>query len=404
MSTRQTNLLRYLLAAIPARVVTGGAAVATILLARSAEMDGKTAGLLVACLTAPHVLGPLYGRWLDSATDPRRIIAGACCLFAISFQVAVSGFEANSLIPTIVALLICGTCSAFMMGGLSTQVVKLVGDDLGEKRKAQSWDTFTYGLGLTLGPFVTALFTELYAIPISVRIVMSVALFAGVLTLFIPIKRSHDKSVAIQAQSIASVIAMLRQSGPLKRTLLMTSGASFSLAALPVLAVYLSESWMQGAENGAYLVTAYGVGCLCGALILMLRPLRSEALLLLRNVGAILLVALMLTALCVSFTAGLIAYWWCGVVNAIFFAVTLAARSDYAPKQGAAQIYMWVAAAKISFASLGAFTAGLLVDIALKLPLITSMGTLALSLLLCFALPRQNSSVCKPKGVHSSEN
>jgi MFS family permease len=112
----------------------------------------------------------------------------------------------------------------------------------------------------------------------------------------------------------------------------------------------------------------------------------------------------MLTALCVSFTAGLIAYWWCGVVNAIFFAVTLAARSDYAPKQGAAQIYMWVAAAKISFASLGAFTAGLLVDIALKLPLITSMGTLALSLLLCFVLPRQNSSVCKPEGIHSSEN
>lgn len=387
MKSFRHGILQYLLAAIPARVATGGAAVATVLLARSSGTDGKTAGLMAACLTAPHVLGPLYGRWLDSAGDPRRIIAAACFLFVIGFQVAVTGFENNNLLAVIIALLVCGTCTSFMMGGLSTQVVKLVGDNLSQKRKAQSWDTFTYGLGLTLGPMLIALFTEHYAVSVSVRVVMSLALLAGVFTLFIPIELRRDKGNAIQAQKIASVITILWHSGPLKRTLLMTSGAAFSLAALPVLAVYLSESWLHGAKSGAYLVTGYGVGCLCGAIILMLRPLRSEALILLRNVGGALLIALVLVALSGSFTMGMLTYWLCGVVNSIFFAVTLAARSDYAPAQGAAQIYMWVAAAKISFASLGAFAAGLLVDIALKMPLFVSVCALLLSLLLCFALP-----------------
>ena len=52
MTSSQINILLYLLAAIPARIVTGGAAVATILLARSSGMDGKIAGLMAACLTS----------------------------------------------------------------------------------------------------------------------------------------------------------------------------------------------------------------------------------------------------------------------------------------------------------------------------------------------------------------
>lgn len=386
-SNAPTGLIHYLLAAIPARIVTGGAAVATILLARSSNMDGTTAGLMAACLTAPHVLGPLYGRWLDNTSDPRFIIAGACFLFAVSFQLAIVGFEAQTLLPTMLALLVCGMCSSFMMGGLSTQVVKLVGSELTEKRKAQSWDTFTYGLGLTLGPMLTALLTDVYSVPLSVRILMSSAVVAGLLTFFIPLKMHKKADDAQHPASLSQVVDILRQSGALKRTLLMTSSAAFSIAALPVLSVYLSESWMRSQQSGAYLVTLYGVGCLCGSVFLMMRPMRQDALVLLRNVGALLIVVLSLVIVSPSYSAGLFAYWLCGVVNAVFFAVTLAARSDYAPPQGAAQIYMWVAAAKISFASLGAFAAGLLVDVAVKLPLFTSCCVLLMSLLLCFALP-----------------
>ncbi len=97
-----------------------------------------------------------------------------------------------------------------------------------------------------------------------------------------------------------------------------------------------------------------------------------------------LLLSLILLSVSQSFSAGLAAYLLCGIVNSIFFAVTLAARSEYAPQQGAAQIYMWVAAAKISAASLGAFIAGFLVDFSISLALVVSSAVLAITLIMRF--------------------
>ncbi len=382
---RLSGLARYMFASIPARITTGGSAVATILLARTYGMDGKTAGAMAACLTAPHLFGPVYGRWLDGSADPRLIISGTCFLFAACFQLAILGFEWQMTWLSVLALLVCGTCSSFMMGGLSTQITKLVDDNINAQRKAQSWDTVTYGFGLTVGPMMTAILTEFYSTELSVSVVMGLPLLAGLFTLCLPPLTSSHACTAAPVPGFKQVIAVMRQSAPLKRTLVMTSGASFAVAALPVLAVYLSEYWQHTRESGAYLVTFYGVGCLCGAILLMIRPLRREALVLLRNVGAVLLLTLLLVALSQSFVAGLIAYWLCGVVNAIFFAVTLAARSEYAPKQGAAQIYMWVAAAKISFASMGAFVAGFLVDFSISLPLVASLCVLVVTLIGCFS-------------------
>lgn len=68
----------------------------------------------------------------------------------------------------------------------------------------------------------------------------------------------------------------------------------------------------------------------------------------------------------------------------MFFVVTIAARRENSPAQGAAQICMWVAAAKITAASLGAFVAGLLVDHITTLPLVASITMLNLTLLICF--------------------
>ena len=76
-------LVRYTLAAILARTSTGGAAVAIILLSRHYGADGALAGALAACLTAPHVLGPIYGRWLEKANNAFLVIAMSCLLFAV---------------------------------------------------------------------------------------------------------------------------------------------------------------------------------------------------------------------------------------------------------------------------------------------------------------------------------
>jgi MFS family permease len=386
MSLRKilSELARYVFAATIARIATGASAVTIILLARKYDVDGTMSGVLAACLTAPHVLGPIYGRILDEARDPRHIIAVAAFMYPAFFQLAMWSLENKVVWLTISSLLVCGACSSFMMGGLSTQLVKLVPNDVTTRRRAQSWDTLTYGIGLTMGPLMIAVLASIISIQLSASILMSSPILAGVIILCFP-SLSHleirDKQPTPGFKQVANT---LYQSSHLKRTIGMTAGASFSIAALPVLAVYLGEFWQHNQERGAYLVTLYGVGTLCGALLLMLKPMRAEALVLLRNIGVVLLITLILIALSSSFQLGLVTYWLCGVVNSVFFAATLAARTEYAPEQGAAQVYLWVAAAKVSAGSIGAIVAGYLVDASIHLPLVASSLTLGVVIFLCF--------------------
>lgn len=378
------RLVRYVLAAILARMATGGATVALLVLARSYHTEGTQLGLLVACLTAPHVFGPVYGRWLDKARNPRYLITAAAFLFPLFFQLAIIGFEQDLLWLITAALLVCGACTSFLMGGLSTQLPSLVQNELGARRSAQSWDAVTYGLGLTFGPMIIAAMSALYGVHIAIALLISLPVFAGLLILGFPVTAGSGVSKQETVPGFSEVLGIIYHSPPLKRTMLMTSGAACSVAVLPVMAVYLGELWLQNMESGAWLITAYGVGSLCGAILLILKPLKADAVLLLRNVGGALLLTLIMIALSQSFTAGIASYWLCGLVNGIFFAATLAARTEHAPQQGSAQVYLWVAAAKISAASIGAFAAGYVVTLAIYLPFVFSSIILAAMLMLCF--------------------
>lgn len=384
MADHVNSLVRYIFAAVLVRTSTGGATVAVILLARHFGADGSLAGAFAACLTAPHLLGPIYGKWLEKSNNPFILISLSCLIFAIFFQIAIFNFGSKQLWFVFLSLLICGVCSSFLMGGLSTQVNHLVEQDLTVRRKAQSWDTMTYGVGLTVGPLLIATFTSFYSIQATVSVLMCFPILAGLVILSLPKPDRRNNQCKSAVPNMKQVVFILWRNSALKTTLMMTSGAAFSFAALPVLAVYFSETFQQGQENGAYLVTLYGVGCLCGAALLIFKPLVKDALTLLRNIGILLVGCLVLVSLSSSFFTSMTAYWLCGVVNSVFFASTIAARAEYSPEHGAAQIYMWVAAAKITAASLGALVAGALVEHFIALPLYVSIFVLALTLVVCF--------------------
>src|SRR4051794_11431492 len=74
-------LVRYVLAATLVRAADAAGAVGLVLLAASpaAHVAGgaRPGGLLAACLTAPHLLGPLVARRLDAARDGRVALAVA---------------------------------------------------------------------------------------------------------------------------------------------------------------------------------------------------------------------------------------------------------------------------------------------------------------------------------------
>lgn len=376
----------YVIASVLARTATGGAIVAIVLLSRSLGFDGKTVGILAACLTLPHLLGPIYGRWLDSVKQPKYLISAAALGYTSFFLVAIFSFEKHLSWLLAFSLLLTGVCSAFIMGGLGTQLPSLINKGKTSLRKAQSWDTITYGIGHTLGPFMVATVTALFSVHMAINVLVLTPLLAAFFIAKFPNKRSLTKSDAVLDIGFKSVFYAFKNSGSLKRTLAMTSGAAYSVAALPVLAVYLSEYWQQQEHFGAYLVTAYGVGNLSGALFLIFRPLSREPLTLLKRAGSFLLVALFATLLSQSFVFGAASYWLCGVANAIFFTSSLAARTEFAPTSNAAQVYMWVAAAKVGAGSLGALAAGMLIVYGVKVPLVTSCSALGVVIVVCFLL------------------
>jgi len=112
--------------AIIARTATGGAIVAIVLLARNLELDGKAAGILAACLTLPHLLGSVYGRWLDGVSQPKYLISAAALSYTGFFLLAIFSFEKHLAWLLAFSLLLSGVCSSFIMGGLGTQLPSLV--------------------------------------------------------------------------------------------------------------------------------------------------------------------------------------------------------------------------------------------------------------------------------------
>jgi hypothetical protein len=69
--TRRAAVTRYVVAATLVRSADGAAAVGLVLLAVSPSAHlahgARVGGVLAACLTAPHLLGPLLARRLDRA-------------------------------------------------------------------------------------------------------------------------------------------------------------------------------------------------------------------------------------------------------------------------------------------------------------------------------------------------
>lgn len=83
------GLARYVVAAALARTADGGAVVAVVLLVTSSGGSGTLAGILGACITAPHLLGPFVARPLDLARDGRKVLAAACLLYATALAAGV---------------------------------------------------------------------------------------------------------------------------------------------------------------------------------------------------------------------------------------------------------------------------------------------------------------------------
>lgn len=373
------GLARYVVAAALARTADGGAVVAVVLLVTSSGGSGALAGVLGACITAPHLLGPFVARPLDLARDGRKVIAAACLLYATALTAGVLTYGHAPAVVTGLLLAAAGTCGPLLTGGISSRLPAIVGPRprLRAQRRAQGWDVATYGIGGTVGPSLVAALSG-WVSPTAAALALAVGAAAaagGVLLLpFAEPSHGGDRSAILKP---AATLALIARTGPLRRTVYLTMIVALSLAALPITAVHMTKILGVEPATAAVLTAAYGLGNLTGSIAVMVFPLTGDPDRLMRRLALGVVAGLLTVTVSPAFTVTVSAYALTGILNAFFFASTLAARTEYAPRGARGQVFIWVAALKITSGSAGTALAGSLTGVTIELPLV--LGVLAVS-------------------------
>lgn len=371
------GLTRYVAAATLARAADGGGVVAIVLIVTTSGAPGWLAGLLGASITAPHLLGPFLARRLDTARDGRVVIAFACMVHGATLAAAVLLYPAVSPVVTALLLFASGLFGPFLTGGISSRLPAIAGPDQRAQRSAQGWDVATYGLGGTLGPTIVAI-VSVQASPTLAALVLAGGTFAAALLVrFLP--AAPPPAAPADVPRPLRTLRIIVSSGPLRRTLYLTTTVAAAVAVLPIVAVSSTASLGEAAGAGAVLTAAYGVGSLAGSIGVMLRPLRGSADTLMTSFAFTVAGMLVVISLVPNLIFAVAAYMAAGIANSYLFASTLAARSDYSPLAARGQIFVWVGAVKITAASAGTAAAGVLIGTALHLPTVLAAVAVVLA-------------------------
>ncbi|MHA7146745.1 MFS transporter [Arthrobacter sp. TmT3-37] len=367
MGDHRGALIRYVFAATLIRSADGGAVVAIVLLAHTVGLPGWVAGLLGATITAPHLLGPFIARRLDTARDARTVIAVSAVLHGLLLGAAALSLPITWALWPAVLLFVSGIFGPMLTGGISSRLPSIAGDDQHAQRRAQSWDVATYGFSGTLGPAAVAWIAAASHALTATLVLAAASVFGAVAVLALP--RQAPPDPAVDVPSPLRTLRSIWRHGLLRRTLGLTVTVAFSVAALPIYAVAIAPA-MGGASTAGLLVAGYGVGNLLGSAGLMLRPLRGDADRLMTSLSVLVAVTLILVVLGPNLPASLLAFGLAGIANAVFFAATLAARSEYAPRAARGQVFIWVGALKIAAGSAGTAAAGAMTGSAGWAPLV----------------------------------
>lgn len=362
------GLVRYVAAATLARTADGGAVVAIVLMVTTSGGPGWLAGLLGASITAPHLAGPFIARRLDTAPDGRTVIALACVVHGATLAAAVLLYPHTWAWVAALLLIASGLVGPMLTGGISSRLPAIAGPDRTSQRRAQGWDVATYGISGTVGPTVVAAVSAWASPTIAALCLTGATFLAAVLVRFLPYAPPSEAEGEVPHPG--RTLWIIVTSGPLRRTLYMTVTVAFAVAALPITAVASTSVFGVTAAAAGILTAAYGIGNLAGSAGVMIRPLRGDADRAMTYLALAVAAGLAAVTLTSVFWAAVAAYAIAGILNAYFFAATLAARNEYAPDHARGQVFVWIGALKIAAGSAGTATAGAIIAGAVHLPLL----------------------------------
>lgn len=390
----RAGLARYVLAATLARLADGGGVLAVILLCVAGSGSAAWAGTLAACITLPHLAGPFIARRLDSAHDGRRVIAAACLIHTGLIVAATLTFSSVPLLMTGVLLAGAGLCGPLLTGGISCHLPAIAGRSRESQRRAHGWDVATYGLGGTVGPSLVAALAAWFSPPAALYALAAATALAAFFIMRIPHTSGAAAGENRQVPGPVATMRLIVRNVRLRRTLYLTLAVAFCVAVLPVTAVSLAPALGVAATTAAYLTVAYGSGNLAGSACLTARPLSGEPDTLMVRFACFIAAGVFLILLNMHFAVLLLLFFVTGMLNAGFFAATLAARSEYSPGECRGQVFVWVGALKITAGSLGTAAAGRLMLTDSDWPL--ALGIIVLASFISIAITERTLASLTP--------
>lgn len=295
------------------------------------------AGILGACITAPHLFGPLIATSLDTAPDGRTVIAWACMAHSVTLAAAVLLYPVTPPIVPGLLLITSGLVGPLLTGGISSRLTAIAGRERTSQRRAQGWDVATYGTGGTIGPSLVAAVSA-RADPAVAALILPGSMFvAAAAVRLLPYTPPAAVSSDVPRPGRAANDALKR---PLAAHALHDCRHPLPVAALPITAIASTGELRVEPDAAGILTAVYGLGGLLGSAGVMTRPMRTDANPSMSWPGTAVGVALCGDAFAGSFPVAVGAYCFAGVLNSYFFAATLAACSEYAPPEARGQVFV----------------------------------------------------------------
>jgi hypothetical protein len=286
------------------------------------------------------------------------VLAGAFALYGLALAAATALLGRAPVALAAGAVALAGACGPLLTGGLSSRLAGIAPPDGRGQRRASGWDAVTYGLGGAAGPALVAAVAAA-ATPAAAMLLLGAAAGAAALvTLTLPAGAGPRAAAGRAALGMGAALRVVAATGPLRRATLAAMLTALAGGGLAVVAVALGGALGRHDGAGAMLVAAFGLGTLAASALVTTFPLSGEPDRLTARWSAAVGAGYALCALAPTYPLALAAFALAGAADAPLFTASLAARSQHAPPEARAQVFVSLAGARVAMASAGAALAG----------------------------------------------
>lgn len=350
------SVLRYHLASIPLRLASSGMVIALPVLAVERLDDIALGGLLTGLALFPAVVAaPLVGTVLDRMRRPRLLVLAAAIVTALAFTIAAFLGE----VPTVLigaVLLVSGLSTPVYMGGMSSFVTQLIPDP----RRAYAQDSLAYTVASIGGPALAALAIAATSARGAMLLMAGIALIGVLGSFSLAITAREAERVSI-GRTIAAGIRHLVRHRPIAIVTLAGTLSQVGGGAAGVAAIGLSIERVGSTAAAAWIITAFAIGGLVGALVVAARRWTSRSPQWIMGAGFVATGALLAAAaidLGIVFT--IVAFAIAGFFTSPANAAMLLLRGQESPPEVRSQVFTIGAGLRAAAAAVGAALAGAL--------------------------------------------